>query len=71
MATLGRPRKYDDPNEARRLANAKYRAKNKERTAYINKRSACKSFILNLATSEDLDTIADLVEEARHNLVNN
>lgn len=40
--------------EARAKANKKWDEKNKARKLYINKRSTAKSFILNLATEEDL-----------------
>lgn len=39
--------------EAKAKANKKWNQNNKERVQYINKRSATKSFILNLATEED------------------
>ena len=42
-------------SESRKKANAKWDAKNKERKKYINKRSTTKSFILNLATKDDLE----------------
>lgn len=43
--------------EAKAKANKKWNQNNKERVQYINKRSATKSFILNLATEEDLKNI--------------
>lgn len=52
-------------SEARRRANKKWDEKNKERKAYIGKRSAAKNFILKLATEEDLDAILSYVEERR------
>lgn len=52
-------------SEARRRANKKWDEQNKARKAYINKRSTSKSFILNLATEEDLDAILSYVEERR------
>lgn len=42
--------------------------KNKERKKYINKRSTTKSFILNLATKDDLDQIEKFIEERRKEL---
>ena len=45
--------------EAKAKANKKWNQNNKERVQYINKRSATKSFILNLATEEDLKNIED------------
>lgn len=52
-------------SEARRRANKKWDEQNKARKAYINKRSTSKSFILNLATEEDLDAILSYVKERR------
>lgn len=52
-------------SEARRRANKKWDESNKERKAYIGKRSAAKNFILKLATEEDLDAILSYVEERR------
>lgn len=52
-------------SEARKRANKKWDEQNKERKAYINKRSTAKSFILNLAKEEDLDAILSYVEERR------
>lgn len=52
-------------SEARRRANKKWDEQNKARKACINKRSTSKSFILNLATEEDLDAIMSYVEERR------
>lgn len=42
--------------------------KNKARKLYINKRSTAKSFILNLATEEDLANIEEYVAERRKQL---
>ncbi len=55
-------------SESRKKANAKWDAKNKERKKYINKRSTTKSFILNLATKDDLDQIEKFIEERRKEL---
>lgn len=54
--------------EARAKANKKWNKNNKERVQYINKRSAAKSFILNLATEEDLANIEEYVAERRKQL---
>lgn len=54
--------------EARAKANKKWDEKNKARKLYINKRSAAKSFILNLATEEDLENIKKYIVEREHSL---
>lgn len=54
--------------EARAKANKKWDEKNKARKLYINKRSTTKSFILNLATEEDLANIEEYVAERRKQL---
>lgn len=54
--------------EARAKANKKWDEKNKARKLYINKRSTTKSFILNLATEEDLDNIEEYIAERREQL---
>lgn len=55
-------------SEARKKANKKWDDKNKARKLYINKRSTTKSFILNLATEEDLEQIEKYIEERRSKL---
>jgi hypothetical protein len=55
-------------SEAQRKANKKWDEKNKERKSYINKRSTAKSFILNLATQEDLENIEKYVEQRKDEL---
>ncbi|KOH01503.1 hypothetical protein LJ16_08405 [Lactobacillus johnsonii 16] len=58
--------------EARKKANKKWNQNNKERVQYINKRSATKSFILNLATEEDLKNIETYIVERKTKLdINN
>lgn len=49
--------------EAQRRADKKYKAKNKEKTKYIQYKSRAKSFINNLATNEDLEEIKLMIEE--------
>ena len=58
----------DKITEARAKANKKWDEKNKARKLYINKRSTAKSFILNLATEEDLANIEEYVAERRKQL---
>lgn len=54
--------------EAKKKANKKWDEKNKARKLYINKRSTTKSFILNLATQEDLEKIKEYISERENNL---
>jgi len=54
--------------EARAKANKKWDEKNKVRKLYINKRSTTKSFILNLATEEDLANIESYIVERKKQL---
>lgn len=54
--------------EARAKANKKWDEKNKARKLYINKRSTTKSFILNLATEEDLANIESYIVERKKQL---
>lgn len=56
--------------EAQKRATYKYRAKNKEKALYINKRSTTKNFILKLATSEDLADIRKYVDQRQAELDN-
>ncbi|WP_276804854.1 hypothetical protein [Lactobacillus hominis] len=55
-------------SEARAKANKKWDEKNKARKLYINKRSTCKNFILNLATEEDLENIKKYIIEREQEL---
>lgn len=50
-------------SEARKKANKKWDDKNKARKRYITKRSTAKSFILNLATKEDLKQIKEYIQQ--------
>lgn len=58
-------------SEARVRANKKWDAKNRERAAYINKRSAAKNFILKLATEDDLQSMEEYIEERQKELQEN
>ena len=55
-------------NEARKKANKRWDDKNKARKLYINKRSTTKSFILNLATKEDLKQIKEYIQQREKEL---
>lgn len=57
--------------EARKRANKKWDEKNKNRKQYLNKRSTTKSFILNLATLEDLNNIENFISKRREYLNSN
>jgi len=65
---MGRPNEYDDPKEAQRIANKRYREKNREHVNYMRLRSSTKNFILNYALSSDLDNLEELIREKRANL---
>lgn len=54
--------------EARAKANKKWDENNKTRKLYINKRSTCKSFILNLATEQDLENIKQYIADREKQL---
>ena len=54
--------------EAKAKANKKWNQNNKERVQYINKRYVTKSFILNLATEEDLKNIESYIIERKKEL---
>ncbi len=55
-------------SEARKRANAKWDAKNKDRKQYINRRSVAKNFILNMATEEDLRQMEKYIAQRREEL---
>ena len=54
--------------EAKARANKKWDEKNKERKKYISKKSTTKSFILNLATEDDLELIEKYITQRRENI---
>ena len=55
-------------SESQKRANKKWDEVNKERKAYINKRSTARSFVKNLATLEVLDELTQLIQERRNML---
>lgn len=44
-------------------SNRKWNAKNKERRQYLNKKSITKSFIIKLATPDDLELVREWIKE--------
>lgn len=48
---------------ARNEAQRRYTAKNSEKRQYYNTKSSAKRFILDFATSEDLEFLKNLIEE--------
>lgn len=52
-------------SEAQRRANKKWDEANKERKAYITKRSMARNFILKLATAENLELMEEYIAERR------
>lgn len=51
-------------------ANKAWRQNNRERSNYLVKRSTAKSFVRNLATSQDLDDLANLIIIRTKNIAN-
>ncbi|WP_278414614.1 hypothetical protein [Lactobacillus taiwanensis] len=49
--------------EAQKKARDKWKAKNKEKNALINKRSTARSFIRRFASLEDLEELKGLIKE--------
>lgn len=57
-------------SDSQKRANKKWDEANKERKAYINKRSTTRSFIKNLAMFEDLEELKILIKEREQILEN-
>lgn len=57
----------DKISDAKVKANKKWNNKNKERLAYLNKRSTAKNFILKLANADDLINCANTSSRGRSN----
>lgn len=66
--TVGRPKKYNDPNEALRVAQRNYTANNKETRQYTNDKSAAKRFITKKASADDLIELESLIKERKLDL---
>ncbi len=45
--------------------NKRWQSNNKERAKYLNYRSTSRSFVRKLATEDDLNELASLIEERR------
>lgn len=56
--------------EAQKKARDKWKAKNKEKNALINKRSTARSFIRKFASLEDLEEIKGLIKARETELKN-
>ena len=54
-------------SEAQIRASTRWNAKNKEKMAYIRKKSAAKKFIEDVASLEDLQMLNDLIEKKLKN----
>lgn len=52
-------------SEAQKRANLKWDKANKERKAYIGKRSTCRNFLKKLATIEDLNEMEEIIKERK------
>lgn len=50
-------------SDAQIRANSKWNAKNKEKMAYIRKKSAAKRFVEDTASLDDLQMLKDLIEK--------
>lgn len=55
-------------SEARKRANKKWDANNKERKNYLSYRSQAKSFIRRYATAEDLNVLETIISEKKKEL---
>ncbi|WP_020089793.1 hypothetical protein [Levilactobacillus parabrevis] len=54
--------------EARAKANRKWDEKNKDRTRYLNARSAARSFIRTKSTLDDLQELRELIDKRETDL---
>lgn len=55
--------------ESQKRAQKKYDEKNRKKRTYLSQRSTSRSFIRNKATLEDLEELAELIEERKKSLV--
>lgn len=58
-------------SDSQRKAQKKYDEKNREKRTYLSQRSTSRGFIRNKATLEDLEELAELIEERKKALVKN
>lgn len=56
-------------SESQKRAQKKYDEKNREKRTYLSQRSTSRGFIRNKATLEDLEELAELIEERKKSLV--
>lgn len=56
-------------SDSQRKAQKKYDEKNREKRTYLSQRSTSRGFIRNKATLEDLEELAELIEERKKSLV--
>lgn len=58
-------------SESQKRAQKKYDEKNREKRTYLSQRSTSRGFIRNKATLEDLEELAELIEECKKALAKN
>ena len=58
-------------SESQKRANKKWIENNREHSNYLKNRSACKSFIRNKATSEDLKELSEMILQRKIELLKN
>lgn len=58
-------------SESQKRAQKKYDEKNREKRTYLSQRSTSRGFIRNKATLEDLEELAELIEERKKALAKN
>lgn len=56
-------------SESQKRAQKKYDEKNRKKRTYLSQRSTSRGFIRNKATLEDLEELAELIEERKKSLV--
>lgn len=56
-------------SDSQRKAQKKYDEKNREKRTYLSQRSTSRGFIRNKATLDDLEELAELIEERKKSLV--
>ena len=56
-------------SESQKRAQKKYDEKNRKKRTYLSQRSTSRGFIRNKATLEELEELAELIEERKKSLV--